>query len=105
MSARKDSQNMVMSVLEGRVPEEQWPALRRAFEKGTAELPPQIVRAQLVQNTNDPTMWRGIAFWKNRHELEDYRRSVETPRGVFIFREVGVEPTLDIFEIVGEAEL
>lgn len=63
-------------------------------------LPAQMVQIFLVQDTADPTLWRGISVWRSRAALDEYRRSVDTPGGVLLFRMAGAEPTLSIFAVV-----
>jgi quinol monooxygenase YgiN len=91
---------MVLTVLEAQVPENQWEALRSAYEGPiTASLPPQLVQSFLLQSESDPTLWWATSVWKSRAALEEYRNSVETPGGVLLFRSVGAEPTLSIYNI------
>src|SRR5262249_61269337 len=49
-----------------------------------------------------PLPRQGASPWRYREALEEYRRSVETPRGVLLFRVVGAEPLLMMFEVVQE---
>lgn len=89
----------VMTVLEGRVPLDRAAELARMFGEGGARRPPQMLQSYLVQDTADPTRWRGISVWRSREALDEYRRSVATPRGVAMFREVGAEPVLSIWSV------
>ena len=41
----------------------------------------------------------------SREALAEYRRSVEVPGGILIFRSVGAEPTLSIFEVAASIRL
>lgn len=91
---------MVMTILEGRVTPEQATALQAAYEKGIEQLPPQMHETFLARSADDAAVYRGIGIWKSREALDEYRRSVETPGGVPLFRSVGVEPGLSIYEIV-----
>ena len=91
--------NMVMTILEGHVAQENWADLERAFEAGADPLPSPLVQSYLVQSSTDPTVWRVTTLWRSREALEEYRASVETPGGVLIFRSVGAEPTLSIFDV------
>ena len=43
-----------------------------------------------------------ISLWRSREALQDYQRSVDAPGGVVLFRSVGAEPTLTMFEVVEE---
>ena len=91
---------MVMTVLGARVPQERWAELEQTYRERLApNVPPQMERSLLVQSTDDPETWQGISFWRSREALEEYRRSVDTPGGVLLFRSVGTEPTLRMFEV------
>jgi hypothetical protein len=95
---------MVMTVLEGHVSADKWEALRETYGgEPTATLPSQMVQTFLVQNMEDPTIWRAVSVWKSRDALAEYRNSVETPGGVLLFRSVGVEPTLTIYDVAVHA--
>lgn len=90
----------VMTVLEGRVAPDQWAKLQALYEGEAARLPAQMLQAFLVQNPGEPAVWRGISVWRSRAALEEYRRSVDTPGGVAMFRAVGAEPTLGIWTVM-----
>lgn len=94
---------MVMTVLEAHVAPDRWEDLVAAYEGGTVELPLQMERTFLLQSTADATLWRMATVWKDLEALEEYRRSVETPGGVLLFRSVEVEPTLSIFRVAAHA--
>jgi hypothetical protein len=97
--------DMVITVLEAKVSSDKEDALRGAYATAVAspdELSPSIVETFLVRQA-DSDVWRIFTVWRSREELEDYRRSVETPRGVLIFRAAGAEPTLLINEVVARA--
>jgi quinol monooxygenase YgiN len=91
--------NMIMTVLKAHVEHEKWATLEEAYKSGTTRIPPQMSQTFLVQSAANPTLWRGISVWKSREALEEYRRSVETPGGVLMFRAAGAEPALSLFEV------
>jgi catechol 2,3-dioxygenase-like lactoylglutathione lyase family enzyme len=99
MAAHQDSQMPVMTVLEARVSEQQWADLVQLYERGASRLPPQMLQTFLVQSDSDRELWRGISIWRSRAALEEYRRSVQTPGGIAMFRAVGAEPTLGIWTV------
>jgi heme-degrading monooxygenase HmoA len=91
---------MVITVLEGRVPPKNVNVLREAYRTmGINKLPPAIEETFLAQDTSETDVWRIMTVWRSREELEAYRKSVETPGGVLIFRQAGVEPTLRVYEV------
>lgn len=91
--------HLVMTVLEAHVTENQWSTLSQIYRQGNTHMPPQMVQTFLVQSSAEPTLWRGISVWQSREALGEYRRSVETPEGVLMFRAAGAEPTLSIFDV------
>jgi hypothetical protein len=89
----------VMTVLEARVPQEKWAELEARYGQ-SIPLPAQMIETFLVQSTDDPELWRGVSVWRSRAELEAYRRSVDVPGGFLIFRSVGAEPSVSVFDVV-----
>ena len=91
--------NMVMTILEAHVAPENWAALEQAYQQGSGRRPEQMVQSFLVRSAEDPMLWRGISVWRSREALDEYRRSVETPGGVLMFRAAGAEPRLSSFDV------
>ena len=89
----------VFTVLEARVPRDQWVRLTETYRSALGKLPPQMLQTFLTQSADDPARWWGVSVWRSRAALEEYRRSVETPRGVLMFRSVGAEPTLSLWTV------
>lgn len=56
-----------------------------------------------LQSAADQTLWRIISIWKSREALDEMRNSGETPEGVVMFRNVGAEPELSIFNVPASA--
>jgi hypothetical protein len=96
---------MLMTVLQANIEPENWAALKDAYKAGTRHLPEQMTESFLVQSNEDPTLWRGIAIWRSRAEFEEYQHTVDTPGGIWMFRAAGAEPTLTIFDVVGNGKI
>jgi quinol monooxygenase YgiN len=96
-------QNMVMTILEATVDEDQWQTLRDAYARETQTLDSGIVQTLLVQNSREPKTWRIITLWASRAALDEMRKSNQTPRGVLMFREANAEPSLTIFNVAASA--
>ncbi len=92
---------MIMTSLEAHVAPDKQEQLQQAFKKQLAEKLDGASEAVLTQSASDPTLWRLNGFWASREVFEQYRRSVPVPAGIAIFRAVGSEPTLTMFEVVG----
>jgi hypothetical protein len=78
---------------------ENWLALQADYKDRIAKLPPQMVQTFLLQSTADQTLWQIISVWKSREALDEMRKSGETPEGIVMFRNVGAEPKLSIFNV------
>jgi heme-degrading monooxygenase HmoA len=91
---------MIMTVLEAHLPAGQAETLQHMFEEEVRHLPRQMVQNYLTRSTADTSLWQIVAIWRSRAALDEYRSSVEVPGGVRMFRAVGAEPTLTIFELV-----
>ncbi|HEY3473659.1 MAG TPA: antibiotic biosynthesis monooxygenase [Anaerolineales bacterium] len=90
---------MVITVLEGHIKAENWSAFQIDYQSRIIELPPQMVQTYLLQSATDQTLWQIISVWESREALDEMRNSGETPAGVLVFRNVGVEPKLSIFSV------
>lgn len=95
----------VMTVVEARVAREQWGRLEAAYAEATRQLPPQMLETFLLQSAADPELWRAMSVWRSSEALEAYRSSVDTPRGVLIFRAAGAEPSLGLFDVVANVRV
>ena len=94
---------MVITILEAHVGAEDWVAFQDDYKNITAQLPPQMLQTFLLQDVADQTFWRIISVWKSREALNEMRNSGETPTGVLMFRNVGAEPKLSIFNVPASA--
>src|SRR5512140_2334927 len=90
---------MILTVLEARLPAGGAAALQQAYMSASSELPPGLVRSELVRDLRDPARWRIQTWWTDREALEAMRQA-GTPAGVLMFRAAGAEPQLAIFEII-----
>ncbi len=90
----------VMTVVEGRVP-----ILRAGdFEAAYASVkdqvkPPGWKRSMLLRDTKEEGLYRVSTLWETREALDEMRKSTSVPVAIALFRNVGVEPNLRIFEI------
>ena len=90
---------MVITILEAHVGVKDWPAFQDDYKNRTA----QLLQTFLLQDVADQTFWRIISVWKSREALDEMRNSGETSTGVLMFRNVGTEPKLSIFNVPASA--
>ena len=94
---------MVVTEVKARVARSRWDDLRRMYREMTAVLERQLVRTYLLQEQDDPELWRIMTVWVDQAALDEYRRSVETPGAFVLFRSVGVEPVRAILDVAEHA--
>ena len=85
---------MLITILEAQLAPDQIGALERGFQEGSEALPPEIVESFLVRDSGESTRYRVITVWQSRAALENYRASVEKPKGVEMFEAAGASPQL-----------
>ncbi len=94
---------MVITFLEAHVDADKWAAFEQTFKNEIRKLDTGITQTFLIHNFKDPTLWRIATVWESREALDAMRNSGETPRGVVMFRSVGAEPTLSVFDVVAHS--
>lgn len=88
---------MLVTILQADVASDKQALLEQAFEASGAL--PSAIRESFLLHENNSESWRIVTVWNSQEELEEYRRSVDTPAGITMFREAGAEPTLSINEV------
>jgi heme-degrading monooxygenase HmoA len=91
----------VLSVTSATVPPESEAAIVEAFRAVTSQLPHMVLHTSLVRGEGND--WRIVTLWRSRDQLEEYRRSVQTPAAIKIFQDAGARPTVAVLEVVHEA--
>lgn len=92
---------MVISMVEGKVAQENQETLSRAYQDVLAEgLPQEILQTFLLRKTDDQSTWRIVTVWRSADALRAVRQAPEPPAAIRMFRAAGVEPRVDIFEVV-----
>jgi hypothetical protein len=94
----------VMTIVEGRVP----PTKAAEFESAYSEIrnaPPTAFpkgwkMSYLIRDRNDQELYRIMTIWESIELLEAYQRSVQTPTARALFKKVGVEPQLQVFDVI-----
>ena len=95
---------MVMTILEGRVSKDNWPALELAYQEGSHIQEPGLVQSFLIHSSREADLWRILTLWSSREALDAMRQSKKTPQGVLMFRQAHTEPQLSIFDVVQEID-
>jgi heme-degrading monooxygenase HmoA len=62
-------------------------------------MPPGWKASYLLRDSEDSEVCRLSTLWESREALEQYRGTTKVPAALALFRSVGVEPHLRIFEV------
>lgn len=93
---------MIVTMLEARVSPERAAELIEEHKK-LGEPPPMVAESFLL-NEADTDVWRLVTLITSREDLDEMRQrmhaSGEVPPSVRVFRAVGAEPSLTIFDVV-----
>jgi hypothetical protein len=88
---------MVAAIFEARMSREQAERLAVLMQQGRPTRPEGVETATLLV---DGDLVRLVAFWRDRETLEAYLATAEVPRGTELMRKVGVEPELQIVDVL-----
>jgi heme-degrading monooxygenase HmoA len=91
----------VLTVTSAVVPPASEAAVVEAYRQATSALPHMVLDTALVRGEGNE--WRIVTLWQSREQLDEYRREVETPAAIKIFRQVGAEPAVVAYEVVHRA--
>jgi quinol monooxygenase YgiN len=92
---------MIHTNLEAIVEPQKWKNLEEAYFKIERKtLPEALLSSHLIQDESEPKLWRIVTFWRSRQDMDEYRKSVEVPAWILVFRAADAEPTLSISEVI-----
>lgn len=90
---------MVMTIVAAKVAADKEDVLKEAYEQaGGGQLPPAIKETFLLHEDGSD-VWRIATVWNSREQLEEYRRGVDTPAAIEMFRAAGAQPTVTVNEV------
>ncbi len=92
----------IITIVEGTVPAGRNAELEDAFSQAKAEpLPPGLITSTLLRNKNQPQNYLIQTVWLNHEALERMRQTTKTPKAFELFKKVGAEASIKIFEVAG----
>ena len=89
----------VLTVVSATVENAREDDLRAAYEAVLDEkLPEGLLASALLRGDNNT--WQIATLWRDRAALDAMRAAAAPPAALRVFRQVGVEPTLAVFQLV-----
>jgi heme-degrading monooxygenase HmoA len=94
--------SLVLTVVTATVTEDRHDLLVGGFrELLNGPFPDGLLRTELLQGPDD--RWRIQTLWRDRAALDAMRASSQPPAAPTLFRSVGSEPSLEIWDVVSDA--
>ncbi len=91
----------ILTIVGGKASEDKWLLLDEAYNKvEKSSLPSAVLESHLTQDIKEPELWRIFTTWESIEAMNEYRKSVETPAWLLVFKVVGTEPELIVNKIV-----
>lgn len=83
----------ILTIIEGRVGQDDWSSLKNEYDKvSKRSLPNTLLNSYLVQDGKDSELWRIITIWESMDAMNAYRKSVETPAWILVFKSLNITP-------------
>ncbi len=91
----------IITAVEGKVVNSKAKEFETNFDLAKKEpIPPGLVSSFLLRDSRNTESYRIQTIWESKEALERMRGSTGTPKAIELFQKVGVQPTLEIFEVV-----
>lgn len=92
---------MPVTILSGRVAEENWSTLEKAFEHAIRSVPSGIRSSLLVQCRGEVQLWQIITIWENRDVYDQAKEKKIISACEDLFCNAGSVPYRNEFDIKG----
>ncbi len=93
---------MFITILSGRVAEENWRLLEKSFEKAVKSTPSGVVSSLLIQCQGEPHLWQIVTTWASK-TVYDAAKEKKLANACFdLFCEAGSTPHRNEFAVLGK---
>jgi len=93
---------MFVTILSGRVAEENWRLLEKSFEKAVKSTPAGVVSSLLIQCQGEPHLWQIVTTWESKTVYDTAKEKKQANTCFDLFCEAGSTPHRNEFEILGK---
>ncbi|MGI0081615.1 MAG: antibiotic biosynthesis monooxygenase family protein [Nitrososphaerales archaeon] len=90
-----------MTIVRGKVPTAAAKSLELAYSglRSAGEFPPGLINSFLIKSKQEPEAFMVETIWESLEALDKMRASSQKPAAVKLFEDLGVSPTVEVFEI------
>lgn len=92
---------MFITILSGRVAEEDWRTLEKSFEQAIRTIPQGIKTSMLIQCQAEPKLWQIITTWESEETYNIAKDQKTANRCVDLFCNAGSTPYRNEYKVVG----
>jgi hypothetical protein len=92
---------MFVTILSGRVSEEDWRTLEKSFERAIRAIPKGIKSSMLIQCKAEPKLWQIITTWESEEEYKVAQEQKITNTCVDLFCNAGSTPYRNDYQVFG----
>lgn len=89
-------------IMEARVPEAQWDALKRAYAYSMQRRPAGVISSSLMQDIHDKEVWRISTVWESHQAAMALYDAGATMPSMYAFHLIGVVPDISISDVVDQ---
>ncbi|MHB8193433.1 MAG: hypothetical protein ACYDGL_09180 [Bellilinea sp.] len=84
---------MYVTILTGRVAQENWIPLARLFERIVTKKPPAgLMKSCLIQSEDEPSRWRIVSMWSAKAAFENYESTGQPEKYAELMCDAGTVP-------------
>lgn len=92
---------MYVTILSGRVAEEDWRTLEKSFERAIRTIPQGIKSSMLIQCEAEPKLWQIITTWESEEAYKLAKGQKLANRCVELFCDAGSTPHRNEYYVFG----
>ena len=93
---------MYVTILSGRVEEENWRTLEKSYERTIRSVPKGVVSSMLIHCKGEPKLWEIVTTWESFSAFEEAKEKKLTNTCVDLFCSAGTTPYRNEFEVLGK---
>jgi hypothetical protein len=92
---------MFVTILTGRVAEENWRTLEKSYERAIRTAPKGILSSMLIQCQAEPKLWQIITTWESEEVYKIAHEQKLANRCVDLFCDAGSTPYRNEYKVFG----
>ena len=93
---------MYVTILSGRVEEENWRTLEKTYEKNIRTTPKGVISSMLIHCKGEPKLWQIVTTWESYDAYEDAKNEKLANTWFDLFCSAGTTPHRNEFEVLGK---